>query len=204
MTLSDCVYLRVHTQMMLAVRIALWSRVIMRCIFRIIALTISFFMYSNNSDAKYLVTISNHELDHIEIGYAYGKCSFLYSPVNFCDDRHIDEIKQAISNRSVNFNGHYILLEIKEWRSSDNYGNSIVVIDSLTGIVYPVPFDYFSGRIDTRTSQIIRKPRLTFSGGSNRVCIDGSILVYRATTNGIFCFDFDGHKFIGYRTEYMN
>jgi hypothetical protein len=190
--------------MMFAVRIALWLWSIMRYIFRILALIILFFIHLSNSDAKFSAMISNHSFDHIEIGYAHDGCSFLYSPVNFCDDRHIDEIKQAISNRSVNFNGHYILLEIKEWRSSDNYGNSIVVIDSLTGIVYPVPFDYFSGRIDTRTSQIIRKPRLTFSGGSNRVCIDGSILVYRATTNGIFCFDFDGHKFIGYRTEYMN
>ncbi|AUT66034.1 hypothetical protein C2L65_31545 [Paraburkholderia terrae] len=176
----------------------------MRYIFRIFVLIILLFIHLNSSDAKFLAITSNHLLDHIEIDYAHDGCSFLYSPVNFCDERHIVKIKQAIANRSVNFNGHYILLKIKEWRQSDIYGDSVVVIDALTGIVYPMPFDYFSGRIDMGNSQTIRKPRLTFSGGSNRVCIDGSILVYRATTNGTFCFDFDGSKFNGYRTEYMN
>ena len=176
----------------------------MRYTFRIFVLVILFFIYLSNSDAKFLAIVSNHSLDHIEIGYAHDGCSFLYSPVNFCDERHIAKIKQAIANRSANFNGHYILLKIKEWKVSDIYGDSVVVIDALTGIVYPMPFDYFSGRIDTRNSQAIRKSRLIFSGDSNRVCIDGSILVYRATTNGILCFHFDGRKFNGYRTEYMN
>ncbi|WP_236674349.1 hypothetical protein [Paraburkholderia hospita] len=190
--------------MMFAVRIALWLWSIMRYIFRILALIILFFIHLSNSDAKFSAMISNHSFDHIEIGYAHNGCSFLYSPVNFCEERHIAKIKQAISIRSVNFNGHYIILRIKEWKSSDIYGDSVVVIDALTGIVYPMPFDYFSGRIDMKNSQTIRKPRLTFYRGNNRVCIDGSILVYRATTNGIFCFDFDGHKFNGYRTEYIN
>lgn len=170
----------------------------------LLALVVTFTMGTVSSYAKSLASTSNHPFDRIEIAYTHHDCSFPYAPIDFCDERHILEIKNAISSGVVNFNGHYILLKIKEWGASDFYGNSVVAIDALTGIVYPMPFDYFSGRIDTRNSQKIKRPRLTFSDGSNRVCIDGSILVYRATTNGIFCFDFDGHKFIGYRTEYMN
>jgi hypothetical protein len=128
----------------------------------------------------------------------------MYSPIDFCDERHISAIENAIANQVANFNGYYILLKIKEWRPSEYYGDSLVIIDTQSGVVYPLPFDYYAAAINMRNTKSMGKPRLIFSLRSNKVCIDGSILVYRATTNGEFCFKFEGNKFSGYRTEYMN
>ncbi|MEX3786354.1 hypothetical protein [Paraburkholderia sp. BR14374] len=128
----------------------------------------------------------------------------MYSPVDFCDERHVSEIKDAIGKRTANFNGHYILLRIKEWSPSEYYGDSVVAIDTESGIAYPMPFDYYTGEVNMKDSKILKTPKLTFFAGSSKICIDGSILVYRATTNGHFCFDFDGHRFSGFHTAYMN
>lgn len=155
--------------------------------------------------AKSLVNTTNHPFDHVEIVYSHNyECSFMYSPIDFCDERHISEIKGAIASQAANFNGHYILLKIKEWRPSEYYGDSVVIIDIQTGVVYPMPLDYYTGAVNMENSKVMGKPKLTFSANSNKVCIDGSILVYRATTNGKFCFKFEGNKFSGYQTEYMN
>ena len=156
------------------------------------------------SHAESLAVAKNHSFDGVKISYSHNECSFMYSPVDFCDERHTAEMKDALANRVANFNEHYILLKIKEWRPSEYYGDSVVAIDVQTGIAYPMPFDYYSGSINMRNSKAIKKPKLTFSANSNKVCIEGSILVYRATTNGRFCFDFDGDRFTGYHTEYMN
>ena len=150
------------------------------------------------------VATANHPFSHVQIAYSHNECSFLYSPVDFCDERHVSEIKNALGNQVANFDGHYILLKIKEWRPSEYYGNSIVAIDTESGVVYPMPFDYYTGEINMTDAKVTKRPGLTFSAGSKKVCIDGSILVYRATTNGHFCFYFDGHKFSGFHTEYMN
>lgn len=148
--------------------------------------------------------VPNHPFDHVEIAYSHNDCSFMYSPVDFCDERHASIIKNAIATGEANFDRHYILLKIREWRPSEYYGDSVVVIDAQTGVVYPMPFDYYSGKINMKNSKIARKSKLNFSANSNVVCIDGSILVYRATSNGYFCFYFDGKAFSGYHTEYMN
>lgn len=146
----------------------------------------------------------NHSFDHVEIPYAHDECSFQYSPVDFCDERHTSEIKNALTHAAINFNRHYILLKIPEWKPSENYGYSLVAIDTRTGFAYPVPIDYYSGQTGEKNPDTPRKPRLFFSKNSSKLCIDGSILVYRATTNGYFCFDFDGEKFTGFHTEYMH
>lgn len=155
--------------------------------------------------ARSLGETTNHPFDHVEIAYSHTyKCSFMYSPIDFCDARHVSEIKDAIATRVANFNGHYLLVKIKEWRPSEYYGDSVVIIDIETGVVYPMPFDYYAGAVNTGNTKARGKPRLIFSADNNKICIDGSILVYRATTNGKFCFKFEGNKFSGYQTEYMN
>lgn len=153
--------------------------------------------------AETLVVGPNHLFDRVDIKFSHADtgCSFQYSPFDFCDARHIAAIKYAISNKSANFNKRYILLSIEEWPPSPDF-KSLVAIDTLTGIVYPVPIDDYSGHMNNR-GNLTSKPKLSFSLQSNRLCIDGAILVYRATTNGHFCFDFDGEKFTGYQTGYM-
>jgi hypothetical protein len=156
-----------------------------------------------SSHAKEPATISNHPFDRVEIAYAHNACSFQYSPIDFCDQRHVSQINDAIAHGAANFDGHYILLKIQEWNLSENYGYSLVAIDTFTGIVYPLPVDYYSGKVNMRNSSRIKNPKLNFSMKTNKICIDGSILVYRATSNGHFCFAFDGEKFTGFQTEYM-
>jgi hypothetical protein len=147
------------------------------------------------------IAVANHPFDHVEINYTHDGCSFQVSPIDFCDARHVKIIKSAISGKSANFNRHYILLSIEEWPPSPD-GRSLVAIDTLTGIVYPVPIDSYQGRMYDQ-GNFSGKPNLSFSLKSNRLCIKGDILVYRGNTDGHFCFDFDGEKFTGYHTEYM-
>jgi hypothetical protein len=146
---------------------------------------------------------SNRPFDHVEIAYLHAEtgCSYQYSPIDFCDERHISEINAAIEKMPANFNKHYILLSVEEWPPSPEF-KSLMAIDTRTGVVYPVPIDDYSGHVDNR-GRVTSKPKLTFSIESNRLCIQGAILVYRATTNGNFCFDFNGDRFSGYHTEYM-
>lgn len=43
------------------------------------------------------VAKKNHAFEKVQINYRTGDlCSFQYSPIYFCDDRHISEIKKAI------------------------------------------------------------------------------------------------------------
>nr|WP_241023606.1 hypothetical protein [Burkholderia sp. Ac-20365] len=171
---------------------------------RTLALAVAFIICSKNLQVSSLMAPSNHSFDQVKIAYAHEGCSFLFSPVDFCDERHIREIKSAIRNGTVNFNNHYMLLTINEWNLSNIYGNSVVAIDLRSGMAYPMPFDYFSSKTNARKLPLKNKPQLIFSKESDQVCIDGSILVYRATSSGLFCFRFVGDKFVGYRTEYMN
>lgn len=169
-----------------------------------LVLFIAFSAGTGSTHAKELSPIANHWFDSVDIAYAHDECSFQYSPIDFCDERHVSEINNAIAHSAANFNRHYILLKIQEWRPSEHYGESLVAIDTLTGIVYPLPFDYYSGRVNMKNSRIVKEPTLSFSVERSEVCIDGSILVYRAINNGHFCFNFDGKRFTGFKTEYVH
>jgi hypothetical protein len=136
----------------------------------------------------------------VKILYPRDECSFRYSPVDFCDNKHIEKYNWALKSMSANFNQTYILLPIKEWQDSDE--QSLVAIDKNTGIVYPIPIDSFSP-YPAYKSKKKNIAALQFSKNSNQVCIDGEILVYRATQTGKFCFQLDGDKFVGYHTTYM-
>ncbi|WP_257813232.1 hypothetical protein [Burkholderia glumae] len=134
----------------------------------------------------------------VEIDYPRDECSFKYSPVDFCDNKHIKEYNSALQTKSANFNSNYILLPIKE-RDDER---SLVAIDKRSGVVYPVPIDSY---FDTPKGNGVpeRRAKLKFSKQSNEVCIYGTILVYRANGTGKFCFQLEGNKFVGYHTTYM-
>jgi hypothetical protein len=135
---------------------------------------------------------------HVVIGYPHDECSFRFSPVDFCDQKHLEKYRAALDARSVNFDNHYVLLSMQEWGGGEK---SLVAIDKITGAVYPVPIDSFFSFADGKEKG--KKARLEFSKWNNEVCIYGSILVYRATETGRFCFRLEGERFVGYHTTYM-
>ncbi|SEL27523.1 hypothetical protein SAMN05216214_11031 [Atopomonas hussainii] len=128
-------------------------------------------------------------------------CSFSYSPVNFCDEKHINAVSTAIAESMPNFNNNYILLTISE--RPEYHQKSVVAIDPSTGFFYPIPIDAYSGT-PSDTDPEGKDGKISFGLDSNEVCIDGDILVYRAITTGNFCFYFQDGKFIGHPTAYMN
>ncbi len=127
-------------------------------------------------------------------------CSFMYSPINFCDETHKIEVKNAISNLPKNFNKEYILLTIDEWPEYNQ--KSIVVINPDTRIYYPLPIDAYSGT-PTKEDSDGKNGKLEYSFATNKICITGDILVYRSISSGEFCFYFDNGKFNGHQTAYM-
>lgn len=127
-------------------------------------------------------------------------CSFSYSPVNFCDTEHTQEIANAIKEKTPNFNKHYILITIPE--RPEYHQKSIVAIDSLSGVVYPVPVDAFSGTPSDRAPEG-KEGKLIFSTDSKKLCIEGDILAYRVISSGNFCFLLEEEKFVGHHTPYM-
>lgn len=158
--------------------------------------TISCFGMALAGDAR----ADDVSFNKVEINYPHDECSFKASPIDFCDQKHLDAYDVALRTQSVNFNKHYIILPIKEWRDSDE--RSIVAIDKNTGVVYPVPIDSFTKSVG-KTKKASAHPALSFSKDSNELCITGSIFVYRSSQNGRFCFQFSGDKFVGYHTTYM-
>lgn len=82
------------------------------------------------------------------------------------------------------------------------FQRSIVLIDSRDGTVYPLPIDAFSGPLvgkdGARTYGTVET-----SVESDTFCVSGALLVYRAFEEGRFCFGFDGVRFTGHTTQYM-
>lgn len=171
-----------------------------------IALTIvslSFCCNAKNASMK----DGGHPFSKVVIAYAtyadvanYG-CRFQYSPVDFCDKKHRAAIDHAINTKKPNFNSHFILLEISE--SDDGMHHSLVAIDTYTGDVYPLPFDSYSGLLDEH-GNYKDSGRVIFDMNSPKICIDGSLVAYRATDIGEMCFTFDMDRFVGYRTAYTD
>ena len=143
-----------------------------------------------------------HEFSKVEINYRSGDlCSFQYSPVYFCDERHISEIKKAIEVGRPNFNEHYILISILERKRY--FEHSLVAIDSETGVAYPFPFDSYSGYMDSK-GNAHDYGRVAFNRDDNQVCVYGTIVAYRATDSGKLCWRFEDGKFVGHRTPYTD
>lgn len=136
----------------------------------------------------------------VEMGYRSEGCSFQYSPVDFCDKRHLALIDEAIAKRKPDFNRRYILLTIPEW--PQYHQSSIVAIDPATSTAYPVPIDAYSGPA-AESGDPTTAGKLTYKVDSEEVCIEGAILAYKAIKDGKFCFVLRGGRFIGYKTVYM-
>jgi len=82
------------------------------------------------------------------------------------------------------------------------YEHSVVVIDARTGIAYPLPFDSYSGDVDAK-GNVHDYGHILYDLNSNRVCISGAIVAYRQIDSGKLCWNFDGTKFVGHHTPYM-
>lgn len=136
----------------------------------------------------------------VEMGYRNDGCSFLHSPVNFCDERHLSLMAEAIAHRKPDFHRRYILLTIPEW--PEYRQSSVVAIDPALPAAYPVPIDAFSGPVG-KSGDPTTQGKLMYGLDSNEICIDGAILAYKAIKNGRFCFTFQAERFTGYRTAYM-
>lgn len=155
--------------------------------------------YSQEASTK---AIENHPFTEVKIPYARDECSFQYSNVDFCDQRHMAAINTAIRDLRPNFNGYYILLPIQEGPATW-LQKSLVVIDSRTGAVYPLPIDAYSGRTHPNSYVSENAGQLSYAVDSAHLCIVGSIFEHRMVKNGKFCFDFTGDRFTGYKTIYM-
>lgn len=144
----------------------------------------------------------NHEFTEIQLGYPAGEsCSFQYAPIYFCDERHLAEIKYAIEKKRPNFNHHYILIAIAERKQY--FEHSVVAIDSRTGVAYPLPFDSYSGDVDAK-GNVHDYGHISYALNGGRVCINGAIVAHRQIDSGKLCWDFDGNKFVGHHTPYMD
>ncbi|SIN83125.1 hypothetical protein [Paraburkholderia phenazinium] len=143
----------------------------------------------------------NHPFERVELGYPGGEeCSFEYSPIHFCDDVHLEYINLAIQKYAVNFNGHYILLPIPERK--EYFEHSLVAIDVVTGIVYPLPFDSYSGVVDKK-GNAHNYGKLSFDLKSNKICVNGTVVAYKQEDSGNMCWTFEKNKFVGHSTPYM-
>ena len=165
-------------------------------LFALACFFISYVAFGNNEGINPTDLKGSESEIKIKINYpTYDGCSFSISPVNFCDDRHSDIISKAFKEQPPNFFKHYILLSIPE--RQEYYQRSIVAINSLNGEVYPVPIDVYSGK------DSIKDGKITFNFTSNKLCIEGDILVYKVIKSGYFCFFLEGDRFTGYSTAYM-
>jgi hypothetical protein len=156
---------------------------------------------SPNSDGTHEAASEAKLAPHVIIAYANDGCSFKFSPVDFCDAKHLASIARSIAAAKANFNGHYILTQIEEW--PENYQSSIIAIDVRSGAVIPAPIDAYAGKL--RSDGSVTGPGLLkYDSLSNELCIEGSILDYRTITEGTFCFRLVGDRFVGYATQYMS
>ncbi|WP_240324416.1 hypothetical protein [Trinickia diaoshuihuensis] len=145
---------------------------------------------------------NNHPYANVRIAYPSDECSFQFSSVDFCDEKHLTEIKRAIAERRPDFGGKYILLSIPEG-SPSFFQRSLVAIDTTTGIVYPVPIDAYSGATDGN-GYAKSVGKLKYNIHSNQVCITGAIFMHRMVEDGNFCFALKEDRFVGHHTPYMD
>ena len=143
---------------------------------------------------------NNHPFARVDMVYKSNGCSFPYSPVNYCDEKHVREFKDVLASTLSNFNGHYIVVTPSEWPAY--HQKSVVALDVLTGVAIPLPIDAYSGPIDAN-GKVAGEGGIEYRRDSDTMCIKGTILVYRELQEGEFCFTLKENKFIGHHTEYM-
>lgn len=151
-----------------------------------------------NSDAAHQTRANVAE---VRFAYPHSRCSYPYSPTDFCDAVHMRAYNEALQSKSANFSKDLILLDIPT--RAAYHQRSLVVIEPETGAVWPFPFDAYSGPVDGN-GEPTGEGTLDFSVDSDTVCVGGALLVYRVLENGRFCFTFDGGRFEGHVTQYTS
>ncbi|MCI1101681.1 hypothetical protein MOQ29_01370 [Stenotrophomonas maltophilia] len=121
-------------------------------------------------------------------------------PIDFCDAQHVARIEEALRNEKPNFNQHYLLVQADD--RPGFFQRSVVLVDTRTGRATPLPIDAFTGPAE-KGGDAIRYGTLETGVDRQQFCLDGALLVYRAFEEGRFCFGFDGERFTGHETQYM-
>jgi hypothetical protein len=151
----------------------------------------------NDSDSSRNVTGANHEFDQV-LGF------FSDVKVYWDDDEHFLAIKDAIETSKADFLKKFIIVQVKNIRNFKNgEGESkvnVMAIDSTTGIVYPLPFEYMDGYPGDNN-----KAKLKYNLTENKLCVSG--VTYRNSDDDNWwgesgvksdwdpCYKFDGFKF---------
>ncbi len=136
----------------------------------------------------------------MNLPYDHDGCSYRYSPIDFCDAQHVARIEEALRNEKPNFNQHYLLVQVDD--RPGFFQRSVVLVDTRTGRATPLPIDAFTGPAE-KGGDAIRYGTLETGVDRQQFCLDGALLVYRAFEEGRFCFGFDGERFTGHETQYM-
>jgi hypothetical protein len=141
--------------------------------FMALSLLVVFFSQSASRGQEVAVNSSNHSYSGVRIAYLTSSltdCSFQYSPVDFCDERHVSEIKSALSTMKPNFNRSFIVITPTE--SEMDHMRSVLVIDVRTGIAYPLPIDGYSDFLHEK-SRAKQNGKIQFALNDNQLCIAG-------------------------------
>ncbi|WP_295570416.1 hypothetical protein [uncultured Stenotrophomonas sp.] len=136
----------------------------------------------------------------MNLPYDHDGCSYRYSPVDFCDAQHVARIEEALRNATPNFDKHYLLVQVDD--RPEFFQRSVLLVDTRTGRATPLPIDAFTGPAE-KGGDAIRYGTLYTGVDQQQFCLDGALLVYRALEEGRFCFGFDGERFTGHETQYM-
>ncbi|HHB9417458.1 TPA: hypothetical protein ACOEN8_002442, partial [Stenotrophomonas maltophilia] len=136
----------------------------------------------------------------MNLPYDHDGCSYRYSPVDFCDARHRGAIEDALQHQKPNFNKHYLLVQVDD--RPEYFQRTLVLVDTRTGRATPLPFDAFTGPAG-KGGEATGYGTLETGVDQPQFCLDGALLVYRVFEQGRFCFGFDGERFTGHETQYM-
>lgn len=136
----------------------------------------------------------------MNLPYDHDGCSYRYSPVDFCDARHRAAIEEALQHQKPNFNQHYLLVQVDD--RPEYFQRTLVLVDTRTGRATPLPIDAFTGPAG-KGGDATGYGTLETGVDQQQFCLDGALLVYRVFEEGRFCFGFDGERFTGHETQYM-
>lgn len=136
----------------------------------------------------------------MNLPYDHDGCSYRYSPADFCNAQHRAAIEDALQHQKPNFNQHYLLVQVDD--RPEYFQRTLVLVDTRTGRATPLPFDAFTGPAG-KGGDATGYGTLGTGVDQQQFCLDGALLVYRVFEEGRFCFGFDGERFTGHETQYM-
>jgi len=113
-------------------------------------------------------------------------CQDDFSEVNFCDERHVRDVREALAGRSADFNRKYLVVKFAEGPAR----TSFAAVGTRDGMVYPLPFDSFGPFVDVFGAPV-RSPqaKVEYRVDSDVICFTGSTYDYRnVLENRTTCF----------------